>query len=310
MFPGMTDVMLAVGILFLASNMTFRQIGDCFGIAKSTARKYFRLAIEAILETFQYRAEDPVIRCAQMPHNYSLVRDPRWLRWCGADRFPNSPEGWSQVTREFEVACKITCAVGAIDGTFIKVSSNSVPAEERIRHLNRKGFISLIVQAVVDQNRQFMDVDCRTPGAQGDWNAFLASPLHRLYSATRNPLPEGHFLLADSGYFYHPLLLTPYARQQDYTREQRNFNYVHSRGRVVVEDAFGILKQRFPRLGDGGTIHCPPAFVPKIVIAACVLHNLVRRESNFMAPARETNPHKQYVSECFNVIISCAHRTV
>ena len=56
------ELVLAVGILYLASNMTFRQIGDCFGISKSTARKYFRIAMDAIIEVFQTGVSDPVIR--------------------------------------------------------------------------------------------------------------------------------------------------------------------------------------------------------------------------------------------------------
>src|SRR3546814_299355 len=118
--------------------------------------------------------------------------------------FPTTPDGWQHIEQEFEVACKIKNIVGAIDGSFIKVASASVPHDEKIRHLNRKGFMSVILQAVVDQNRQFLDVDVRTPGSQGDWNAWRASPLHRLYEAQQNPLPPGKMFLADSGYFSHP----------------------------------------------------------------------------------------------------------
>src|SRR3546814_9142264 len=94
----------------------------------------------------------------------------------------------------------------------------------------------------------FLDVDIRQPSGLGDWNAWKASPLANVDSS---PIPPGCMLLADAGYFAHPTLLTPYNRQRtELSVRQHNFNLQHSRGRVVVEDAFGILKGRFPRVGS------------------------------------------------------------
>ena len=180
--------------------------------------------------------------------------------------------------------------VGAIDGSFIKVASACVPPQQKVRHVNRKGFMSLILQAVVDSNRQFRDIDIRTPGSQGDWNAFRASPLCLLHSKGRNCLPPNKMLLADSGYFTHPILLTPYSRQQKYTRTQTNFNFLHSRGRVAVEDSFGILKERFARLHESNSLMLPANMIPKVVLVACILHNLLRRESDFMTQWRNSSP--------------------
>ncbi|KAL1424426.1 hypothetical protein MTO96_020213 [Rhipicephalus appendiculatus] len=53
------------------------------------------------------------------------------------------------------------------------------------------------------------------------------------------------------------------------------FNYAHARQRVVIEQAFGILKARFQRLYhiDVGSIKQ----AVQIVLASCVLHNMARR---------------------------------
>jgi len=53
---------------------------------------------------------------------------------------------------------------------------------------------------------------------------------------------------------------------------QRSFNEEQRRARVVVEQAFGQLKQRFAILSSG--IRLKPKRASRVVIACCVLHNL------------------------------------
>ncbi|KAH9378658.1 hypothetical protein HPB48_008373 [Haemaphysalis longicornis] len=53
------------------------------------------------------------------------------------------------------------------------------------------------------------------------------------------------------------------------------FNTVHSKQRVAVEGAFGILKDRFQRLHYIDLASVQHAV--EIVVAACVLHNMAMR---------------------------------
>ncbi|KAH9383244.1 hypothetical protein HPB48_024361 [Haemaphysalis longicornis] len=64
------------------------------------------------------------------------------------------------------------------------------------------------------------------------------------------------------------------------------FNNTHRRQRVVVEGAFGILKDRFQRLQyiDVASVE----HVVEIVIAACVLHNIARRCCDTIDSLQET----------------------
>ena len=60
------------------------------------------------------------------------------------------------------------------------------------------------------------------------------------------------------------------------TREERIANYRLSRGRRVVENAFGILASRFRVLMT--TIELPPDTVRKVILTCVVLHNILRSQ--------------------------------
>ena len=57
------------------------------------------------------------------------------------------------------------------------------------------------------------------------------------------------------------------------TKEKRIFNYRLSRARRVVENAFGILANRFRVFLN--TINLAPEKVTHLVLAACCLHNFI-----------------------------------
>ena len=63
-----------------------------------------------------------------------------------------------------------------------------------------------------------------------------------IFQAYLEQNPSG-VLLGDSGYPLRRYLLTP--KLNPGTPQEENFNRHHSRGRIVIERAFGILKSRF-----------------------------------------------------------------
>jgi hypothetical protein len=85
------------------------------------------------------------------------------------------------------------------------------------------------------------------------------------------------YFLGDSGYPLKQWLMTPYrdglGRARNRTVLERLFNKRLSRGRSVVENSFGILKQSFRELLDVTDLHA--TFVPNIVVCCALLHNVL-----------------------------------
>ncbi|ETV74868.1 hypothetical protein H257_10907 [Aphanomyces astaci] len=103
---------------------------------------------------------------------------------------------------------------------------------------------SLNVQAVVDASLRFMYVDIR-PGSYSDKKTWKASTFGQ---SIQRRMPIGCFIIGDAGYTLLPWLMTPFLPHKKggiLSKLQKNFNYKHSSSRMVVECAFGRLKERF-----------------------------------------------------------------
>lgn len=83
--------------------------------------------------------------------------------------------------------------------------------------------------------------------------------------------PEGH-LLGDCAYSLTTKLLVPFTDNKHLCEIQKYYNKKHSRTRVIIDNAFALLKGRFRRLKLLEAVR--PDHLPLIIIAACVLHNI------------------------------------
>jgi hypothetical protein len=69
-----------------------------------------------------------------------------------------------------------------------------------------------------------------------------------VYSKVQNLRDGGFHLIGDSAYPICPFLMTPYRDFGLLTVRQSNYNYRLFASRVMIQNAFGILKQRFRQL--------------------------------------------------------------
>lgn len=111
---------IAVALYKLASCAEYRVVGSVFGIHKSTVKKILHKFVEAI--------------------NLHLMRK--------IIVFPNKEEA-VEICKNFEKKCHLPQIIGCIDGTHIPILA---PAVGRKDFLNRKGWTSIVLQAVVDNN--------------------------------------------------------------------------------------------------------------------------------------------------------------
>lgn len=89
-------------------------------------------------------------------------------------------------------------------------------------------------------------------GHVGSVHDALAFKDTRIYNEHQTLLPRGDYLLADPAYAVTGWCIAPFKRPAGgtLTREQRRFNYYHSRLRVQVECAIGLLKGTWQSLRE------------------------------------------------------------
>lgn len=140
----------------------------------------------------------------------------------------------------------------------------------------------MLLFALVDANYKFVYVNVGASGRAGDAGVYNESTLKKAVMENTINLPPPACIqgLSSSRINYHivgddafPLSLTmmkPYPHR-NLEKEKRIFNYRLSRARRVVENAFGILANRWRVFLT--TIKLDPDRVTDVILAACCLHN-------------------------------------
>lgn len=230
---------------------SFRELHFNFCIGKSTAKSVTDRTLDILWETFQ-----PIHMGTVYEEYFENVAKNHFVNW-------GMPK-----------------CLGSIDVRHIPMKK---PAKTGSRFRNWKGFNSMALQAVVDDNRRYLFIDIGGYGSQNDGGTFKASLFYKaIISKNLNiPAPSKlpgsmvqvpYFFLGDGAYPLKPYLLKPFPGKKRIERE-RNFNSVLSKSRVSVENAYGFSCQKFNILYT--TINKSPNVVEKIVKGCCILHNII-----------------------------------
>uniref|UniRef100_A0A8C3SEK4 Putative nuclease HARBI1 n=1 Tax=Chelydra serpentina TaxID=8475 RepID=A0A8C3SEK4_CHESE len=150
---------------------------------------------------------------------------------------------------------------GAIDGTHIPILA---PDHQASEYINRKGYFSIVLQALVDHKGCFTNINVGWPGKVHDAHQKIT------FGDVEMPIGMPTVILGDPAYPLMPWLMKPYTGALD--TEKELFNYRLSKCRMVVECAFGRLKARWRSLLTRSDLS--PKNIPIVIAACCVLHNL------------------------------------
>uniref|UniRef100_K7FC41 DDE Tnp4 domain-containing protein n=1 Tax=Pelodiscus sinensis TaxID=13735 RepID=K7FC41_PELSI len=227
---------LAIALWKLSTPDSYRSIGNQFGVGKSTVGAVLMQVIKAINQVLLRR----VVHLA----------DPDVvIQGFGALGFPN-------------------CG-GAIDGTHIPIHALEHQAS---LYINRKGYFSVILQAMSDHRGQFMDINVGWSGKAHDARVFYNSSMcRRLHAGTFFPdhhirsgtwtcpcawwgMPPTHCsvcLVEDAAYPLQPWLMKLYTGHLNPSRQA--FNARLTRAHIVVEGAFSQLKARLDASSPAST---------------------------------------------------------
>ncbi|XP_071579940.1 uncharacterized protein [Temnothorax nylanderi] len=248
--PISVEKQVAVALYKLASTAEYRVIGNTMGIHKSSVKKCLYRVVKAINKI--------------MLHNYIYMPDQNEAKF---------------ISKNFENKSFIPQIIGSIDGTHIQIIP---PKEGRRDFVNRKGWPSYNMLAVVDHNGRFRNIVIKHPGSCHDAAVFKES---NLYKNADTIIPKNtcnisgmeipFMIVADPAYPLLSWLLKGFSGSL--SAEEESFNVYLNSARVSVEMAFGRLKARWRILHK---INCDFSFAPEIIATCCVLHNFVEKRKD------------------------------
>lgn len=227
---------LLIVLWYISSQETLNRIADRFNVA-----------------------EVSVVRCRdRVFHVFLNYLKTKFITW------PTGNER-DRVIEGFEKKANFPNVVGAIDGTHIKIKA---PMQHPETYVNRKGYHSVILQAVCREDMRFTHVVAGNVGSCHDSRVLRKSDLWESGPALCG---DAH-LIGDAAYPLRKWLITPYRDNGHLSPQQRRFNTCLSTTRVTVERAFGLYKGRFRRLQYVDT-HSIQTTV-NLIIVCCILHNI------------------------------------
>ncbi|SPP83297.1 uncharacterized protein LOC117585466 [Drosophila guanche] len=190
--------------------------------------------------------------------------------------FPTSADEWKQIAADFYDIWGFPNCIGAIDGKHCKT-----------RPMASTGDTNMMLMVIVDAKYRFVYVNVSTDTRIGDADVWLHSDLK--YSLDDNSihvpppaaLPHSYrispyTLVSDESFPLTEYNMKPYIGK-NLTESQQHFNYMLSRSRCVVENAFVMLANRFRVIFS--PIKRVPMTFSKIVLTCFCLHNFLREES-------------------------------
>ncbi|KAH7945681.1 hypothetical protein HPB49_013958 [Dermacentor silvarum] len=224
---------------------------------------------------------------------------------------PSSADEWLQIASDFEERWNMPHCVGAIDGKHVAIEC---PSKSGSEDYNYKNCFSKSLLAISDACYRFLYVEIGHHGSDSDGGVFSRSRLQEAILSNKQGFPPDaplgnvgnipFYLVGDEAFPLKTYMMRPYPRKSLHpflaasTEEEqlhgdqgdsaltshfaephskRIFNYRLSRARRVIENAFGIMAQKWRILRR--PFKAKDDNVRRIISACVVLHNFLLKES-------------------------------
>lgn len=176
---------------------------------------------------------------------------------------------------------QIPGAFAAIDGKHVGFKA---PPNSGSRWYCYKGIHSMVLLAMCDFEYKFIAIDVGAYGSCNDSSVFRKSRFGRELASGSFPIPPPVtlsqqrprvpcYILGDAAFPMSCNLMRPFTGK-GLPEKEEIFNYRLSRGRRVIENAFGILVQKWQIFKR--TINLSPSVLELVIKTCCALHNFVR----------------------------------
>lgn len=190
-------------------------------------------------------------------------------------------QDWLNVAEGFKTQRNFPNCLGALDGKHVRLTK---PYGTGSEYFNYKKYFSMVLLAACDSNFRFTFVDIGSYGRAADSAIFKSSLLHQKLqnntldipdpspiSTDGQPLP--FVFIGDEAFGISRNVLRPYGGK-GIPADRQIFNYRLSRARTCIEQAFGILTNKWRIFHKAINVNVDHAYL--IIRACCILHNFVR----------------------------------
>ncbi|KAH7959330.1 hypothetical protein HPB49_010436 [Dermacentor silvarum] len=159
------------------------------------------------------------------------------------------PSDLHKLATDFEQVSRFPDSIGCVDGSYISIRCQA--GEVRSVYLNRHHYLSLTLQGICHNKKRFLDVRTGAPSKVHDSRIFRRS---RVANVLPQLCSSVYHIVGDAAYPFKEYLMTPIRGYGNLDCSDRAFNARLSGTRVLIENAFRDLKNRFRQLAQVGQV--------------------------------------------------------
>lgn len=225
-----------------------------------------------------------------------------------------SRQTWENSAKGFEEQWRFPNCIGCIDGKHVTIKCPARSGSQYFSYLKK---FSMVLLAIVGPDYSFLCIDVGSYGKNSDAGILEESGIGIKFERNlfdipapkclpRQSEPTPFVLLGDEGFPLKPYLMRPFPNRQARSDTQKEkFNNCLCATRRIVENAFGILAQKWRIFLR--PLELKPENCKKVIRTACVLHNFLRSKQQENLFLEMLEP--QEAPRAFNTIYSNNRRS-